>query len=92
MFSILLKFLNPEQIKKYGLYFFTSLFILISAFLLRDDISVRNRDTIYDRAKNDSLQVMLNDQYKLKTEQEGLLKVIKPILSDTIKTKNNEKH
>ena len=71
---------SPESIKKYGLYAILSFFISLSVIIGIDDIKVRNTDVQYERAQNDALRKVLDDQYQLKQEQENLIKTI-----DTVK-------
>lgn len=88
MLKALLQIISPAQLKKYGMYAVLSFFIMVSVLLVRDDLNVRNSDVTYERAKNDSLQHMLKEQYTLKLEQQKLLeKTSNEILRvDTIHT------
>lgn len=72
--------ISPVQLKRYGIYAILSFFISFCVIIAADDIRVRNADVSYERAQNESLRKMLDEQYKLKTQQENLLK-------DTLKHK-----
>lgn len=77
-------FLTPAQLKKYGLYAILSFFISATVILSRDNVRIRDHDVRYERQQNERLRSILDEQYKLKIEQEHLIK----ITSDTL----HEKH
>ena len=87
----ILSFISPYNLKKYGLYAALSFFMSVCVVITTDDIKVRNSDIRYERSSNDSLQKMLNEQYKLRTEQKRLLETTKHIIIiDTLKYKVND--
>lgn len=71
----MLKIPTPQTIKKYGMYAILSFFISLSAVLGIDDLRVRESDVRYERAQNERLRTTLEEQYKLKVEQERLLRI-----------------
>lgn len=82
----LLNSVTPYNLKKYGLYTILSFFISVCVILGADDMRVRDKDVKYERLQNEQLRNMLDEQYKLKIEQEHLIK----ITTDT--TARHEKH
>lgn len=80
----MLKIPSPHILRKYGLYAMLSFFISLSAVLGLDDLRVREADVKYERMQNEKLRQALDEQYKLKTEQELLLQMTKET-PDTLK-------
>jgi hypothetical protein len=87
MLNNLLRNVSPASLKKYGIYAILSFFISVSAIIGTDDLRMRNADIKYERSQNETLRKMLDDQYRLKVEQERLLHSI-----DTTKHKTYEGH
>ncbi len=81
----MLKIPSPQMIKKYGMYAMLSFFISLSAVLGLDDLRVRESDVKYERAQNEKLRQTLDEQYRLKHEQERLLRITQPVDTQTHK-------
>lgn len=75
MLKNLFKIITPANLKKYGMYAILSFFITVSVLLAVDDVRIRDKDIKYEREQNETLRKMLDEQYKLKIEQERLIKV-----------------
>lgn len=70
----LLSNVSPAALKRYGIYAILSFFISISVILAYDSIKTRDSDIRYERSQKESLQKILDEQTRLRVEQELLLR------------------